>query len=159
MNQEQYKTWVGGLVSLTQEQLADLQSRIKILSSTASKETNGKSDFGLRVLQAICDVLRKQGTESPSVHTLKKSSAYVSCNGKMTDLQSFFEGVSKNKLVQDAILKIAIELLYTDLLNWKGVAVSSHTIIKQIHRIPSVLNCHFPGYAQSGLLTKLVHNG
>lgn len=157
MNQEQYKTWVGGVVSLTQEQLADLQTRIKILSSTADKETNSKSDFGLRVLQVLCDIMRKYGTETPSVHTLKKSSAYVSCNGKMADLQSFFEGISKNKLVQDAILRIAVDLLYTDLLNWKGVAVSSHTIIKQIHRIPSVLNRHFPGYLQSGLLTKLVH--
>jgi hypothetical protein len=157
VNQEQYKTWVGGVVSLTQEQLTDLQSRIKILSSTA--ETNGKSSFGLRVLQAICDVMRKHGTETPSVTTLKKSSAYVSCNGKMADLQTFFEGVSKNKLVQDSILRTAIDLLYTDLLNWKGVAVSSHTLIKQLHRIPSVLNRHFPGYLQSGLLTKLVHNG
>jgi len=145
---------VGDLPSLTQEQLTDLQSRIKILSSTA--ETNGKSSFGLRVLQTICDVMKKHGVDSPSVHNLKKSSAYVSCNGKMADLQTFFEGVSKNKLVQDSILRMAIDLLYTDLLNWKGVAVSSHTIIKQVHRIPSVLARHFPGYLQSGLLVKII---
>ena len=159
MNQDRYKSWVGDLTTLTQEQLSDLQTRIKILSTTAEKEHNGKSDFSMRVLQAICDTLKKNGVETPSVHVLKKTTAYVQSTGKLQDLSVWFDTISKNKLIQDGILREAINLLYFDLVNWKGVSISSHTLIKQIHRIPSVLNRHFPGYSQSGLLIKLVHNG
>jgi hypothetical protein len=158
MEAAQYKHWLVGLMALTQPQLEDLSSRIKILSKTSQKEFNGKQEFGDRVLQTICDVLRKQGVETTSVSVLRKSSAYANSKGKFDDLAAVFEQVSPAKIVQDQILKEAINLLYFDLLQWK-VSVSSHTILQQIHRIPSVLNKHFPGYAQSGYLTKIVKVG
>ena len=155
MNQDQYKQWVSELPTLTQAQLKDLDQRIRLLSNTAHKEHNGKSEFAGRVLQAICNTLKKQGVDCPSVTTLKKSAAYVGCKGKCDDLSIFFDKISKSKLVQDRILSEAIELLYYDLLQW-GVAVSAHTILNQIHRIPATLNRAFPGYSQSGVLQKLV---
>lgn len=156
MNQDQYKTWINELPALTAVQLSDLSTRIKLLGKTVSKEHSGKQEFGDRVLQAICIVMKRNNAETPSVNVLRKSSAYVSSRDKLDDLATYFEGLSKAKLVQDQILKEAINLLYFDLINWQGIAISSHTILKQIHRLPSVLNRHFPGYASSGLLTKIV---
>ena len=156
MKQEQYKTWIKQLPNLTLEQLTDLNSRIKLLFDVSVKEHSGKSEFGMRLLHALCFVLRKHKVETPTVFTLQKSPAYVNAKPKINDLAIFFESLSKSKLVQDEILKEALSLLYYDCLGWQGVAVSSHTLLRQIHRIPSVLNRNFPGYSSSGLLTKIV---
>ena len=153
MNQEQYKLWVKELPQLSVGQLSDLSSRIKLLAKTSTKQHIGKQDFGDRVLQSISIIMRK--VDGASAIALRKSAAYASHKQKIEDLSTFFESISKSKLVQDSILRMAIEYLYVDLLEW-GVPVSSHTMLKQMHRIPATLNKHFPGYAQSGLLTKLV---
>ena len=110
----------------------------------------------MRVLNAICFVMIKLNVDSPSVSSLQKSAAYASSKSKFDDLEVFFKQISKSKLIQDHILKAAIELLYFDLVNWQGIAISSHTLLRQIHRVPATLNRHFPGYANSGMLTKLV---
>lgn len=154
MNQEQFKLLIGQVPQLTKEQLSELAMRIKLLSDV-TKSYAGKQEFGNRVLQAIADVMKKQNVETSSAHSLRKSAAYVGAKDKLQDLSVFFDSISKSKLVQDQILREAIQLLYHDLLQWQ-IAVSSHTMLKQIHRIPSVLNKSFPGYAASGLLQKIV---
>jgi hypothetical protein len=149
-----YQEWVKNLSRLTSGQLNDLSARLKIL---APKEHDGKSDFGTRVLQAVCDVMRKNGTETVKVFTLRKSTAYTTSKNKLEDLRLFFEQVDKSRLVQDAILRQAIDLLYHDLVQWKGIAVSSHLVLKQMHRIPSTLHKHFPGYGPR-MLVKILGN-
>lgn len=156
MNAEQFKLWVKELSQLSVGQLNDLSTRIKLLSKSATNDHTGKQEFGDRVLQAICIVVKKANAETPSPATLKKSSAFIHSKNKLDDLQTYFETISKQRLVQDSILKVGIELLLYDLLQWQGIAISSHTLLKQIHRIPSVLNKSFPGYHASGLLTKIV---
>ena len=157
MNPDQYKIWIGDLPKLTPTQVMDLSTRIKLLAQVSVKEYDGKAEFSNRVLQAVCDVLKKLNVETPSPTMLKKSAAYVSSKDKMQDLIPYFEKASKSKMVQDAILRKGIELLYYDLVAWQGISISSHTLLRQIHRIPSTLNKSFPGYADSGLLCKLVN--
>ena len=156
MNPNKYKQWVADLSLLTQEQLVDLSARIKMLSNANNTEPSGKQDFGSRVLQAVIAVFRKNRTELPSIVTLRKSPAYKSAKDKIQDLQAFIEPLSKSRLAQDQILKEGIFLLYNDLCQWKGAAISSHLVISQIHRVPASLNKAFPGYAASGLLEKIV---
>ena len=156
MNSDQYKGWIGDLPKLTTAQIMDLSCRVKLLSQVSVKEHEGKSEFSMRVLQAVCDVLRKLNVETPSPNMLKKSSAYVNVKDKIQDLIPYFEKVSKSKMVQDAILRKGVELLYYDLTAWQGISISSHTLLRQIHRVPSSINRSFPGYADSGLLCKLV---
>lgn len=153
MNKPEFQQWVKELPNLTKDQASEVLSRIKLLG--VSKEYDGKEDFGTRVLQAIKTVLLKNNIENPSIYTLKKSVAYVNAKGKMEDLSAFFDNISKSRMVQDAILREAISLLYYDLVNM-NVSISSHTILNHIHRIPATLNRHFPGYTMSGLLTKIV---
>lgn len=153
---QEYKQWVNQLPKLSVAQLNDLSTRIKLLANSAGKEHIGKSSFGDRLLSVLCDVMKKHNVETPSISSLRKSTAFTQSKGKIDDLQVFFETISKSKLVQDSILKVAINLMYHDLLQWKGVAISSHTMLKQIHRIPSTIHKSFPGYAASGMLTKLV---
>lgn len=156
MSPEQYKVWATGIASLTNEQASDALTRFKLLSKGSIRPSTGKQEFGDRVVIALCDMMKSKGVECSHAATLKKSAAYTNSKPKFDDLAAFFETISKSKLVQDSVLKTAISLLYVDLLQWQGVAISSHTVLKQIHRIPSVLNRHFPGYAASGLLHKIV---
>ena len=156
MDQQQFKLWIAELPTLTSTQLDELSTRFKLLSRTAVAEHKGKSDFGVRVLQAIVDVMKKNNVETTTVNVLKRSSAYVSSTAKIENLRIFLESISLSKLVQDQILRVGIELLFYDLLNWQGFAISSHTLLNQIYRIPSTLNKNFPGYAASGILVKIV---
>lgn len=155
MDDKQYQGWILSLTELSQAQLNDVSNRLKILSFVVTKEFNGKSDFGVRVSEAICNTFKRLGVECPSPHTLRKGAAYASAKDKFDDLATFFEKISQNKLVQDRALVIAIEGLYVSLQDW-NISVSSYTILQQIHRLPSVLNQSFPGYAASGLLHKIV---
>lgn len=157
MDEQQYKIWVAQLSALTKNQMSDALSRFKLLSTVGviNDNGNGKSDFGERVLGAICITMKKNKVEVSSVNVLRKSSAYVSSREKLVNLQIFFESISKSKMVQDQILKEAINLLYHDLLRWE-ISISAHTILQQVHRLPSSLNHAFPGYLQSGLLTKII---
>ena len=156
MDPAQFKKWVALVPTLTSAQCSELATRLNILSKGSTKSSNGKREFGERVLQILCTVLTKNNVETPSVTVLRKSAAYAQSREKLQDLQIFFEKISKSKLVQDAILKEAINLLYCDLVQWKGVAVSSHLMLKHMHRIPATINRHYPGYVQSGLLHKIV---
>lgn len=156
MNDQDYKTWIAALPKLSAMQLNDLSNRMKILSFVAAKEfSNGKSDFGNRVVEVTCNFFRSEGIECPTPNLLKRSQAYVQAKGKIDNLATFFEKISQHKLVQDAVLAIAIENLYNELVQW-GISVSSHTVLQNIHRVPAVLNRSYPGYAQSGLLHKIV---
>src|SRR6266436_4768132 len=155
MDIEIYNNWINQLPALTVVQLNDVSTRIKLLDKIITKEHVGKQDVGVRVLQAICDTLKKHKVETPSVTSLRKSNAYVGSKDKVDDLAIFLESISKSKLMQDQILRIGIELLYNDLLTW-NLPISSHILLRQIHRIPATLNRNFPGYAASGLLVKIV---
>ena len=159
MDEQQYKQWIAQIPSLSAKQCSDVLTRFKLLLPSAAKELNGKAKFSDRVLQAICTVLNKNKVECPNPITLRKSSAYVSASPKFNDLKIFFDNISKSKLVQDQILREGVNLLYHDLLQWQGIAISSHLLLKHTHRIPSVLNRSFPGYAASGLLQKIVKGG
>lgn len=155
MNEHQYQEWIKQLTQLSNPQINDLSNRIKLLSFASTKEFNGKSDFGVRVSEAICKVMRGRGIECPSPNTLRKSTAYSASKAKFEDLAAFFDKVSSQRIVQDAILIEAVNLLYDDLLQWQGISISSHTILQQCHRIPATLHKSFPGYGAE-LLSKIV---
>ena len=157
MDQNNFLIWLQRLHELTSEQRATVLQRVQLLGSFPKKEkVVGKRDFSDRVLQVLCSTLKRLGAECPSPMVLRKGVAYVSFEGKLPDIEAFFVEASASRVVQDALLGKAIELLYQDIVNWQGVAVSSQTIMQQIHRLPSVLNKSFPGYSSSGYLAKIV---
>lgn len=154
MNDAEYKAWVRGLISLSPTQLSDLQGRMKILGPVPAGPND--NPFVRRVADIIITVLLKYGAESMSPVALAKYAANPKHKTKLEDLAAYLRAVSDKRLVQDKILKVAVGLLYHDLLNWQKVAISPYTLINQIHRIPATINRHFPGYAASGMLEIIV---
>ena len=159
MSKLEFDQLVDQLPKLSQGQRSTLLDRLKVLqsiNSDAKTSTPGKRDIGSRVLTILCTMLRDLGVEHPSLSMLQKNSQYPAFARKLPSVMEFIAGVGSSRIAQDALLKIALELLYWDIVNISGEAVSSFTIMSQIHRVPAVVNKSFPGYSSSGLLKFIV---
>ena len=159
MTNDSFNKIVQSLPTLSATERGTLLERLKLLqtlSNTDKNAVNGKRDDAARVLTAICEVLQKIGVEYPSLDVLRKSSSYVSFARKLPDLMEFLSHVGNDRIAQDALLKIALELLYYDMVNWQGAVISAITLMSHIHRIPATISRHFPGYAASGLLSMII---
>jgi hypothetical protein len=159
MTDDVFNQIVDKLPTLSAKQRSNLLERLKLLQSLSTKETtnaNGKRDIESRVLNVLCNVLRELGVEYPSLDVLRKSSSYAAFQRKLPDLMEFLSHVGSERIAQDALLKIALELLYWDMVSWQGSVVSAITLMSHIHRIPATVSRHFPGYASSGLLKMIV---
>ena len=161
MTDESFNQIVATLPTLSVKQRSNLLERLKLLqtlSSNDSPNVNGKRDIESRVLNVLCNVLRDLGVEYPSMEVLRKSSSYPAFQRKLPDLIEFLAKVGNERIAQDALLKIGLELLYWDMVNWHGSVVSAITLMSHIHRIPATISRHFPGYANSGLLRFVVRD-
>ena len=159
MTTDSFNQIVAALPTLSTKQRSSLLERLKLLQTISTNEktnSSGKRDIDSRVLTVLCNVLRDLGVEYPSLDVLRKSSSYPAFSKKLPDLIEFLSHVGSERIAQDALLKIGLELLYWDMVNWQGVVVSAVTLMSHIHRIPATLNRHFPHYASSGLLKMIV---
>lgn len=151
MTELEYAKWVRGLSDLSPLQLADLNKRLKLLGPTSIDDS-----FGSRFLGALKDVLLKLNGEIINPIRLAKGATFAKNKDKLAQLQVFIEATSQRRIVQDQILRIGLEKLYKDLVEWGEFAISSSTLISHLHRIPATLDKHFPGYAAAGMLEILV---
>jgi hypothetical protein len=150
---------VSDLSKLSTEDLAKLDQHVKVMRAVTGPSTvtvpavaSGKRDLESRALGVLCAAMRDMGVEYPSVEMLRKTSQIGAFNRKLPAVMQFISGIGPKRVEQDALLKIAFELLYYDLVTVYELAASSLTLMAQVHRIPAVINRHFPGYAESNLL-------
>lgn len=111
------------------------------------------------VLYVLCDVMHKSGVEHVTPQTLRNTSHFKPFADKCPAVIEFFGGtlqVQHARIRTEALLQTGLRLLYEDLLNM-GVTVSSRTMMQHIHRVPAVINAAFPGYAEAGLLRRIVN--
>lgn len=150
---------IKALPELTTTERDSLAQRLKVLQSLpGAKEqpVNGKRDLDDRVLSILCQTLRDLGVEYPSFAILRRGNAYAAFNNKLPGVYKFLEQVGPDRIAQDALLKLALELLYTDLVSWQGVSISAMTMMSHIHRVPATVSKHFPGYAMCGMLPWII---
>lgn len=105
-------------------------------------------------LDALCEVLSSQGVEHVSKTVLLRSQNIRTFRTKLPAVFKYLDGIV-SRVERRAILILAFRLLYDDLLA-QNIPISSGVMIQHVHRLPAVLNKHFPGYAQSGVLRMLV---
>jgi hypothetical protein len=149
---------VSSLPHLSADELHELGQRIKALSSFQTTDlpqsitTDAKGDL---ILDAIASFMQGRGLEFTSASTLVRSPQYRAFAQKIPAVMKYLEQVTTVQIEQRAIAAIAVELLYENLVEM-GVAVTSRTVMSHVHRIPSILNRAFPGYAQCGMLHMIV---
>ena len=123
-------------------------------------------EFANFTLGVIVEVMQSKGADTTHAGMLVKTQQWPPFRAKFHDdarpgdrvgsLTTFFDRVVKrNRVAQHALMRISIGLLYEDLVQM-NIAVSSRAVMAHIHRIPSVLNKAFPGYASAGLLPLVV---
>jgi len=108
------------------------------------------------LLDCITAVLKGNGLEYASIALLKKQAGYPTFKAKVPGVARFLN--QRRQLSRQdlrAMFAFALELLIEDMQSM-NMAIGARNIMNHIHRIPSVVNRAFPGYAQSGLLELLI---
>ncbi len=122
-------------------------------SHKPSKYTEPDVD-SLMLIEVISDVLASRGFQIHGA-ILRKSSAFGYMQKKTKLLFQFLKQSNLNHSEIRLLVKIGVKLLASN-LEEIGVPVGGVTLMRHIHRMPSVLNRAFPGYAASGALYMLV---
>ena len=142
------------LPGLTDAERQQLLMSLKALCSfgPSSQVTNeaGQDDHESFALSCIADSLASLGVEFTTAPMLR-SSSNAGFRAKVESVMVFVSKVCKTRSAQRALLLLGVELLYSD-ISRLGLPASARMVMRHFHRIPSVLNRHFPGYAASGLL-------
>jgi hypothetical protein len=146
------------LKPLTLSELEELEKRIRALrfgAPGAMSETDDHVSGGDLIIQTICDTLNGLGVDRTQAPTLKRSKYYPAMKAKAPDILSFIRGQAGTRNQQRALLALGINLLYENMTK-VGLPVSAMLLMGHIHRLPSIFNQNFPGYARSGFLGMLV---
>jgi hypothetical protein len=144
------------LPKLNADELAELQGRISYLSqnapassSKAQQPVDADTDM---ILETLVRALSSMGVEFSSVAMLRSAQQYAAFKQKAPHVLAFLRHACPNNRVQQiAVLTIGIKLLYAN-LERMGLQASSRYVMAHIHRVPSILNEAFPGYARAGVL-------
>lgn len=134
------------------QRLVNGRKALKSLNGTDQQDPNVMDDADGLVLDALTSTLTRLSVEHASIYFLRKHPHYSLFKTRCSDLMPFFRAAVATRNEQRLLLELAMELLYKELTEM-GIAVSCRTMMNHVHRIPAVLNKHFPGYAASGLLS------
>lgn len=145
---------------LTIEELKDLRKYIAGLIALGPGKADAAgtiltaSNHDDWVLMGITDYMRSKQLDPSGVAQLTAGKHYQTYKKK---LPAFHVWIARagTKTQQRALLRVGAELLHEN-LEAMGFPVSSRTMIANIHRLPSVINQQFPGYAQAGLFTMII---
>jgi hypothetical protein len=149
---------IRSLVPLTLLELEELEKRIKALrfgTPGAMSEVDDHLSGGELIIQVICDTLNGLGVDRTQAPTLRRSRYYSALKAKAPDIIAFIRGQAGTRNQQRALLALGISLLYENMTK-VGLPVSAMLLMGHIHRLPSIFNQSFPGYARSGFLGMLV---
>ncbi len=146
------------LPRLTRGQLRAVTARAGALSSMApASQTNGAAESDeLSALDCICAMMKSKGMEFASPVLLRKSPVFNSFKTeKVPAIMTYLERAGFTRNETRAMMQIGLELLMAD-LGRMGLLISGRALMSHFHRIPSLLNQAFPGYAEAGFLTQVL---
>ena len=144
------------LPKLTRAELLQVRARVEALTQHPASADTRKDRKETLVLQTIVSALAARGIDYAPIASLRNHGNLALFRAKLPPLFAYLDNVSPRE--SRVLLRLGVDLLYADLLEM-GVPVTGRTLMNAIHRIPGVLNKHFPGYAEEGLLSLLVNRG
>lgn len=135
--------------------ISDLQEVSSQAKGLLNHRNAGPASDGVFVLDVMREVLAHNGIEFPNLPRVRSSSDWTPFAEKSEDVMLFIRTHIRETNKQRAMLKMGICLLYNNLCSM-NVPISARTVMRQIHRVPAVINRAFPGYAVCGLLHVVV---
>jgi hypothetical protein len=145
---------IEALPHLTQTELKSVKVRIGFLLKVGNQTDVETSTEELLVLDAIVSVLSSMGLEFPQVHLLKKRSN-PAFREKVGSLFKYLNHSGLVRIEIRGLLLVGVKLL-VDNMKGGSLPISGGTIMRNIGRIPSLINQAFPLYAESGILHMIV---
>lgn len=146
------------LPKLSLDELRLLLGKVKVLIELTPIDNSPAAivDDETLVLSCICEQLGHVAAEYVSKEALRSHRGIAAFREKIPGLMRYLAATSESRTEQRAILRMGIELLYEQLTEM-NVPASARLVMAHIHRVPSVLNNAFPGYARAGLLHWIVN--
>lgn len=143
-------------VNLKPAELRDLKAFIDMRLSMAGAVTAVRP-LADEILDQIIEVCRAEGIEAATQSRLRNHPAYKTYAEKCEEyVKPFLDHVQYgNRVRKHALIRCAIRLLIKNLKKM-NVPVSALMTMNHIHRMQSVVDDAFPGYAKNGLLYMVV---
>ena len=143
------------LPHLDDGQLATLSQRLAVLRSLGGHNTSEVAADEAMVLAALAEALSRVG-DVVSVIGLTRQHGIKAFRQKLPALLTWLRQACPTRVQQRALLILGWQLLYQDIVE-RGLACSPRLLLAHAHRIPSVFDKNYPGYARCGLLHWLLH--
>lgn len=153
---------------MTEKELRELRARIDFLlrgshqrspptNGDDTNQGNGREDPVHMVLDVVHRLCRDHGLESRPLEALRASQGYASFAEKVPQVLASLGAKEFNLVELRTLLRLALGLTLEELLTM-GVPVSASVLMNHVHRVPGVLDTHFPGYREAGMLKLVVRS-
>ncbi len=150
---------IESLPHLDHDELMQIHVRVGSLLKNSlgdgSSHKPSKYVDSLMLVEVISDVLASSSGFRVPVPALRKMKAFLQMQGKTKRLFQFINQSNLSHSEMRLLLKIGVRLIISE-LHEKNLSAGGMDLMMHIHRMPSVLNRAFPGYAASGALYMLV---
>jgi len=157
---------IKALAGLTSAELADVEERARMLrkSGIADAAPMARASERLEldgdarwVLGCVIETFKLANQDIEHEAALRRSKGYDAFAEKVSTLMVFLRKASSSKAVRRGILMTALRLQYESLTR-DMMHMSARDMISVVHRVPAVLDAHYPGYAEAGFLHLLVRS-
>lgn len=141
-------------VAAVERHIAFHKSNAKRARSSGTANTALDPDE-LWVLSTIADFMFSVRADVTSMEMLRQSTDFPGMVQKVPPLMAFLNREKMDRVQRRMLLGIAFEILYEEKTRL-GAACSSRVIMRELHRVPALIDSQFPGYARNGLLPFIV---
>lgn len=151
-----FENTVTALSSFNPEQLREIKARCTMLLSgaPAGKAEAPPSDIDELCLGMLCLWARDRGFDQSSYTMMRKLNEYGEFAKKATIVMTELQQSCHNRAELTALARASFHMLYEDCIQRGPCTI--RTLMRQIHRIPSVIDACFPQYRQMGALRLLL---
>ena len=152
---------VRSLPELNPAELHQLRNRISALLSIGGSQvsqvsTNDSTDYTQEdlVLRIVCTVVgRVVGATLKPEMVPKNAPLRIALREHLPDLMRYLEKIDERN--RPAFLEMAVQFLVENVREM-GLPLTPTVVIRQIHRLPAVVDVMFPKYYEAGLLNMII---
>lgn len=142
---------------LSPDDLAKVEAHIAFHKASAKrsrKEGNASTVLNtdeLWLLGLIADFMKGSGADYTPIEMLRTSQDFPAFSVKVPPLMEYLGKAKLEKTQRRLVVWLALEILYEEKTRL-NTACSARVIMRELHRIPALIDSQFPGYARMGML-------
>lgn len=152
------------LPSLSASERAELTTRLKLFGLDDPNQLGlpleirkpVDADDPTFVAESLISYMWSAGHEFPELPILRRHRVYPAFRDvKVPPMMQFVREHAKCRIHQQQLIRIGYKQLFAQLAQ-QQLAPSSITLLNHTHRLPAAINAAFPGYAEAGLLARVL---